>query len=69
MSEERYAPYARETAMCVEFAYNSFEEDIKKELTTATGETRSALLRVLERVIERRAVLERFTKTVASEAA
>jgi len=69
MSEERYAPYARETAMCVDFAYNSFEEDISNELTTATGETRNVLLCLLERVKERRAVLDRFTKKVASEAA
>jgi hypothetical protein len=69
MSEERYAPYARETAMCVDFAYNSFEEDITNELATATGETRIVLLRLLQTVTERRAVLERFTKKVDPKAA
>jgi len=55
--------------MCVEFAYSSFEEDIERELTTASGETRDVLLRLLQTVTERRTVLERFTKAIAPNAA
>jgi hypothetical protein len=55
--------------MCVEFAYNSFEEDLRKELATASGETRSVLLRLLQTVTERREVLDRFTKSIAPKAA
>jgi hypothetical protein len=68
MSDERHAPYARETAMCVEFAYNSFEEDLRAELTRATGETHLVLLRLVKKITERRAVLDRFIKGTSKAA-
>jgi hypothetical protein len=55
--------------MCVDFAYSSFEEDIRRELIAAKGETRSALNRILEKVVARRTALDRFTQTVAPRAA
>jgi hypothetical protein len=66
MVEQRYAPYARETAICVQFAYRSFEEDLEQELMTAEGEAREVLLRLLRTLKGRRAALDRFTQIVAS---
>ena len=64
----KYAPYARETAMCVDFAYDTFEGDIRAELERANGEAAATLKRLLLRVRERRAVLDQFTR-VTSKAA
>lgn len=69
MSGDRYAPYARETAMCVDFAYSSFEEDIRRELASASGTTRTTLLRLLSRVTERRSALDQFVKVTAPKTA
>jgi len=62
MNNERYAPYARETAICVDFAYSSFEDDLKREIEHAQGEVRQVLVQLLARVAERRAALDQFTQ-------
>jgi hypothetical protein len=59
--EAKFAPYARETAMCVDLAYSAIEEDIGRELDTVSDATRDVLLKLLRKVQERRAVLEEFT--------
>lgn len=65
--EAKFAPYARETALCVDLAYSAIEEDIGRELEAARDVTRDALLRLLRQVQERRAVLEEFTGLVQRE--
>lgn len=59
--DPKYAGYARETAMCVDLAYTAVEQDIRAELDRAIGEECAALKRVLQRMQDRRAVLEPFT--------
>ena len=54
--------YARETAMCVDLAYDSVEGDIVAELEHASGDTTEALDRVLRKLRARRAVLDQFIK-------
>jgi hypothetical protein len=61
-NDARYKEYSRETAICVELALNTVEEDIQTELQSAAGTTVDALRRVLEKMRERRKVLERFTQ-------
>lgn len=65
-SDARYAPFARETAMCVDFAYNAMEEDILNEMQRAGEGTRESLQRLLKRLRDRRAVLTQFTELVGS---
>lgn len=62
--EAKFAPYARETAMCVDLAYSAVEDDIERELDAATDATQVVLLKLLGRVRERRAVLEEFATLV-----
>ena len=62
--ETKFAPYARETAMCVDLAYSTMQEDIVRELDAASDSTRPVLLKLLCQVQERRAVLEEFTTLV-----
>ena len=59
--DARYKPYARETALCVDVAYEGLEAELRLEMTRAGGETKVVLRRLLERLIERREALERFT--------
>jgi hypothetical protein len=54
MAEDRYAKHAKSTAMCVDFALDSVEDDIQRELDSATGHVAAALTRVLNRVKGRR---------------
>lgn len=56
-----YLPYARETALCVEVAYEGLEEDLRCELMHAQGEAEAVVQRLLERLTKRREVLEQFT--------
>lgn len=61
MSEtNRYAPYAKETAICVDLAYGSVEDDIASEIRSATAETREALNRILQKISSRRSALDSF---------
>ena len=68
MSDTRYAPYARETAMCVDFAYNAFEDDLRVELAKADGETAKVLAALLQKISERRAVLDAFINSTSKAA-
>jgi len=58
--DHKYAPYSRETALCVELAYDSVEDDLRAEMQRATGATFQSLERILKRVRERRQVLDQF---------
>ncbi len=62
-------PYARETALCVDLAYEAVEGDIRAELEVASDASRDALLRVLERLRDRREVLADFTPLKRTTAA
>lgn len=59
--DTKYAPYARETAACVDLAYEAMEDDIEAELQGATGAARDALTRILFKLRGRRKVLAEFT--------
>ena len=63
-----YAPYAKETALCVEFAYDAFEEDLRTELKHAVGATEDVLKRLLKKIQERRDVLEVFKNASTASA-
>lgn len=63
MADARYAPYTKETAMCVDFAYSAVLDDIRAELEHAKAPTEEILRRLLQRIDERRAVMETFLTT------
>ena len=63
--EARFAPYARETALCVDFAYSAMEADVLAELDVADGSARQSLSRVLQRLQARRNAISRFSEIVA----
>jgi hypothetical protein len=54
MSRRRYAEHARVTAICVNLALDSVEEEILSELARTDGEIARTLERLLSRVRERR---------------
>ena len=60
--EARIKNYARETAVCVDVALASVEDDIRNELDTASDTAVEALRRVLAKLDEHRKILEQFTK-------
>lgn len=60
--DPKHAPYARETALCVDLAYEAMEGDIRAELEATNNTSRDALLRVLEKLRGRREVLADFTQ-------
>ena len=60
--DSRYKVHSKETAICVEFAFDTVEEDIKAELQEAAAPTADALRRILEKMRERRKVLKQFTQ-------
>ena len=60
--QNRYAPFAKETALCVDFAYDAFQDDIRAELEHSEGSESDALKRLLQKVQARRAVLDSFLK-------
>jgi hypothetical protein len=62
ISDTRYKPHSKETAICVELALNSVEADIRAELEKSGGSAADALNRVLEKMRERRKVLIQFTQ-------
>jgi hypothetical protein len=62
ISDTRYKPHSKETAICVELALNSVEADIRTELEKSGGPAADALNRVLEKMRERRKVLVQFTQ-------
>ena len=64
------APYARETALCVETAYDSVETDIKDALKLAKqDETKGMLDLLLKRIQRRRRLLETYMETQGNEQA
>jgi hypothetical protein len=63
--EARYRPYAKETALCVDFAYSAMEADILAELTSANGEAQASLRRLLQRLQARRGAISEFSQIVA----
>jgi hypothetical protein len=46
--------FALATAICVNFAIDCLEDDLKQELATAEGSSAAALERLLERLAQRR---------------
>jgi hypothetical protein len=66
--ELRYRPYAKETALCVDFAYSAMEADIQAELRVADGDARETLERLLQRLRARRGAVSKFTGMVADAA-
>ncbi len=64
----RYAPYSKETALCVDLAYHAVEDDLLAEIKAANGQARDALERLLKRLRDRRQVLEQFTKIAIKSA-
>jgi len=56
--EAKYAPFRRETAICVDLAYSTVEADIRAELERPGGPAEGALSRLLEKLKEHRAVIE-----------
>ena len=58
--DAKYAPFARETAICVDLAYEAMEGDIAAEIERASGEAQNALFRLLEKLRSRRDVLSIF---------
>lgn len=60
--DAKHAPYARETAICVDLAYDAMEADIRAEIERSGGEAMSVLTRLLNRLRERRSVLLEFTE-------
>ena len=61
-SPSRYAPYSKETALCVDLAYHAMEEDLVAEIELASGPGRDALERLLKKLRDRRQVLDQFTR-------
>lgn len=62
--DPKHAPFAKETAMSVDLAYVAMEEDIRAELDSAEFSSRQALQRLLEKLRDRRAVLDEFKRIV-----
>lgn len=56
----RLVPYARETAICVDLAYDTMEEEIRAEMVGSSDETHEALNRLLQKLHVRRKLLEEF---------
>ena len=54
MARKNHSEHARVTAICVNLALDGVEADIRQELSLTTGETATALARVLARIRQRR---------------
>lgn len=57
-----HVPYARETAICVDLAYDTIEEDIRAELELTSADASKVLIRLLDKLRDRRKVLDQFTR-------
>lgn len=64
----KHAPYARETAICVDLAYSAMEEEIRAEIEQSGGPTRLTLERLLGKLRDRRKVLDEFTRLTGRSA-
>jgi hypothetical protein len=54
MARKNHAEHARVTAICVNLALDGVEADIRQELDSISGEQARTLLRVLEKLKDRR---------------
>jgi hypothetical protein len=54
MTKRSFAEHARVTAICVNLALDSVEQDLREELEAATGQSAEALRRVLTKLRHRR---------------
>lgn len=54
MPRKDHAEHARVTAICVNLALDSVEQDLRDEISKTQGETALALRRLLERIRTRR---------------
>lgn len=63
MARKNHAEHARVTAICVNLALDGVEADIRQELDSMLGEQTPALLRVLEKLKDRRLRSDVFTST------
>lgn len=61
MARKNHAEHARVTAICVNLALDGVEADIRQELGSMLGEQTPALLRILEKLRDRRLRLDVFT--------
>lgn len=61
-----FAPYARDAALSMEFAYDALIEDLEREMAVADGAAVAPLQRLLARVRERRAAIGHLTAIVQS---
>lgn len=61
MARKNHAEHARVTAICVNLALDGVEADIRQELDRILGEQPPALLRVLEKLKDRRLRSDVFT--------
>ena len=64
--DPKYAPQAKEMAMSVDLAYVAMEQDIRAELDASDAPSRKALQRLLEKLRDRRAVMDQFKQIVGS---
>ena len=60
--DPKHTPYARETAICVDLAFDAMEDDIRSELGSAGTDSHEVLTRLLNKLRDRRKVLEEFTR-------
>jgi hypothetical protein len=65
--DAKHAPYARETAICVDLAYDAMEADLQSEIERASEETRAVLARLRLRLRERRNVLTEFAQLAVAK--
>lgn len=63
MTRKNHAEHARVTAICVNLALDGVEADIRQELDSLLGEQGPALLRLLEKLKDRRLRSDVFTST------
>ena len=54
MDRTKFAEHAKVTAICVEFALSAVEADIQREIDKSTGPTAEVLLRLINKVGERK---------------
>ena len=63
-TETKYSAYSRETAMCVDFAYEAMEEDLRAERDRAAAASREPFDRLLKRLEARRAAINGFLSPI-----
>lgn len=61
-------PFARETAACVDLAYDAMEGDLRAEIEKAAPDTLPVLQKLLSRLRARREALGEFTRSTSRAA-